>query len=62
MIMFGPKSHLATRDNHLFIEDVDSVLLAQQYGTLLYVTSEKDCVRTFALITELFPMQTSTSQ
>jgi diaminopimelate decarboxylase len=39
--MFGPKSHLTARDNHLFIEDVDSVLLAQQYGTPLYVTSEK---------------------
>ena len=39
--MFGPKSHLTTRDNHLFIEDVDSVLMAQQYGTPLYVTSEK---------------------
>ncbi len=39
--MFGPKSHLIIRSNHLFIEDVDSVLLAQQYGTPLYVTSEK---------------------
>lgn len=39
--MFGPKSHLTTRDNHLFMEDVDCFLLAQQYGTPLYVTSEK---------------------
>ncbi len=39
--MFGHKSHLTARDNHLFIEDVDSVLLAQQYGTPLYVNSEK---------------------
>jgi diaminopimelate decarboxylase len=39
--MFGPKSHLTSRSNHLFIEDVDCFALAQQYGTPLYVTSEK---------------------
>ncbi|MDQ1262820.1 MAG: diaminopimelate decarboxylase, partial [Euryarchaeota archaeon] len=38
--MFGPKSHLTTRDNHLFLEDVDCFSLAQQQGTPLYVTSE----------------------
>jgi len=38
--MFGPKSHLTTRDNHLFLEDVDCFALAQQQGTPLYVTSE----------------------
>ncbi|MHB8117814.1 MAG: diaminopimelate decarboxylase [Methanothrix sp.] len=38
--MFGPKSHLTSRSNHLFLEDVDCVALAQQQGTPLYVTSE----------------------
>jgi diaminopimelate decarboxylase len=39
--MFGPKSHLTTSSNHLFIEDVDCFLLGKQHGTPLYVTSEK---------------------
>ena len=38
--MFGPKSHLTSRSNHLFLEDVDCVALAEQQGTPLYVTSE----------------------
>lgn len=38
--MFGPKSHLTVRDNHLFIEDMDCMELARQYGTPQYVTSE----------------------
>lgn len=40
-IMFGPKSHLTSRSNHLFIEEVDCITLAEQQGTPLYVTSEK---------------------
>ena len=39
--MFGPKSHLTARDNHLFIEDVDCFSMACELGTPLYVTSEK---------------------
>jgi diaminopimelate decarboxylase len=39
--MFGPKSHLTARDNHLFIEDVDCFSMAREQGTPLYVTSEK---------------------
>jgi diaminopimelate decarboxylase len=38
--MFGTKSHLKAINDHLFIEDVDSVGLAREYGTPLYVTSE----------------------
>ncbi len=38
--MFGPKSHLTARNNHLFLEDVDCFLLARQLGTPQYVTSE----------------------
>jgi len=40
-IMFGPKSHLTSRSDHLFMEDVDCVALARQQGTPLYVTSER---------------------
>ena len=38
--MFGTKAHLTAHDDHLFIEDVDSVDLAKEFGTPLYVTSE----------------------
>ena len=38
--MFGPKSHLTYRKNHLFLEDVDCFALAREHGTPLYVTSE----------------------
>ena len=38
--MFGTKAHLTAHDDHLFIEDVDSVDLANDFGTPLYVTSE----------------------
>jgi diaminopimelate decarboxylase len=39
--MFGPKSHLTVRNNHLFLEDVDCFFLAHQLGTPLYITSEE---------------------
>jgi diaminopimelate decarboxylase len=38
--MFGTKAHLRAINDHLFIEDVDSVGLVREYGTPLYVTSE----------------------
>jgi diaminopimelate decarboxylase len=38
--MFGTKAHLRAINDHLFIEDVDSVGLAREYSTPLYVTSE----------------------
>ncbi len=38
--MFGSKSHLTSRNNHLFIEDVDASALAHELGTPLYVTGE----------------------
>jgi diaminopimelate decarboxylase len=38
--MFGSKSHLRAESDHLFIEDADSVELAEEFGTPLYVTSE----------------------
>ncbi|MGV8174665.1 MAG: diaminopimelate decarboxylase family protein, partial [Methanothrix sp.] len=39
--MFGPKSHLTARSNHLFMENVDLPSLAEEHGTPLYVTSER---------------------
>jgi diaminopimelate decarboxylase len=38
--MFKTKAHLRAYDDHLFIEDVDAVELAGEFGTPLYVTSE----------------------
>lgn len=38
--MFGSKAHLADYGDHLFIEDIDTVDLAEEYGTPLYITSE----------------------
>lgn len=38
--MFGTKAHLVAHGDHLFIEDVDTVDLAREFGTPLYVTSE----------------------
>jgi diaminopimelate decarboxylase len=39
--MFGPKSHLTTHNNHLFLEGVDCLNLAKEFGTPLYATSEQ---------------------
>jgi diaminopimelate decarboxylase len=38
--MFEPKSHLTSRNNHLFLESVDCLDLAKEFGTPLYATSE----------------------
>lgn len=38
--MFGTKAHLRSINDHLFIEDVDSVGLAREFGTPQYITSE----------------------
>jgi diaminopimelate decarboxylase len=38
--MFATKAHLTAHNDHLFIEDVDAVCLAEEFGTPLYVTSE----------------------
>jgi len=39
--MFGPKSHLTIRNDHLFLEDVNCFDLARRLGTPQYVTSER---------------------
>jgi diaminopimelate decarboxylase len=38
--MFGPKAHLRSVDDHLFIDGVDCLQLAERFGTPQYVTSE----------------------
>ncbi len=51
MMPFEIPGHLEVRDDHLFIGGVDTVRLAQEYGTPLYVTSEdrlRDNYRRFA--------------
>jgi len=53
--MFGPKSHLTSRNNHLFMEDVDCFLLARQLGTPLYVTSEKRLRQNIRAYHQAFP-------
>ena len=53
--MFGPKSHLTLRHNHLFIEDVDCVSLVEQHGTPLYVTSESRLRENIRAYNQAFP-------
>ena len=52
--MFGPKSHLTSRNNHLFMEDVDCFLLARQFGTPLYVYSAATLRRHFKAFDSAF--------
>jgi len=53
--MFGPKSHLTARNNHLFLEDVDCFLLARQLGTPQYVTSEMRLRQNIRAYHQAFP-------
>ena len=53
--MFGSKSHLTLRHNHLFIEDVDCVSLAEEHGTPLYVTSESRLRENIRAYNRAFP-------
>jgi len=53
--MFGPKSHLTSRNNHLFLEDVDCFALGEQLGTPLYVTSESRLRENIRAYNRAFP-------
>ncbi|MHC1632113.1 MAG: diaminopimelate decarboxylase [Methanotrichaceae archaeon] len=53
--MFGTKDHLKIEDGHLHIDGVDSVDLAEEFGTPLYVTSEKRLRENFSRYRETFP-------
>jgi diaminopimelate decarboxylase len=53
--MFGPKAHLRSVGDHLFIEGVDCVQLAKKFGTPLYVTSESRLRENFRSYRNAFP-------
>jgi diaminopimelate decarboxylase len=53
--MFGSKKHLSSRNNHLFIDDVDCMDLTNKFGTPLYVTSEIRLRENFRSYHEAFP-------
>ena len=53
--MFGNKAHLTAHYDHLFIEDVDSVDLAREFGTPLYVTSEARLRQNIRAYNSAFP-------
>ena len=53
--MFGTKTHLTVRKNHLYIEDVDCVDLAREFGTPLYVTSETKLRHNIDAYNKAFP-------
>lgn len=53
--MFGPKAHLRSVGNHLFIEGVDCLELTELFGTPLYVTSETRLRENFRAYRRAFP-------
>ncbi|KUK44755.1 MAG: Diaminopimelate decarboxylase [Methanothrix harundinacea] len=53
--MFGTKEHLRAQEGHLLIDGVDVVDLAGEFGTPLYVTSEKRLRENVRLYREAFP-------
>ena len=53
--MFGTKDHLRAEDGHLTIDGVDVVDLAEEFGTPLYVTSERRLRENVRAYREAFP-------
>jgi diaminopimelate decarboxylase len=53
--MFGTKDHLRAEDGHLTIDEVDVVDLAEEFGTPLYVTSERRLRANVRAYREAFP-------
>ncbi len=53
--MFTIKSHLEIKKNHLIIGGADTIELAQQYGTPLYVTNESRVIENFQAYRKAFP-------
>lgn len=53
--MFGPKAHLRSVGNHLFIEGVDCLELTGKFGTPQYVTSETRLKENFRAYRRAFP-------
>ncbi|NJD77814.1 MAG: diaminopimelate decarboxylase [Candidatus Methanoperedens sp.] len=53
--MFTLKNHLEIRDNHLVISGMDTIELAEKYGTPLYVTNESRIIDNFSAYRKAFP-------
>ena len=53
--MFTIKNHLEIRNDHLIIGGVDTVDLAQRFGTPLYVTNESRVIENFSDYRDAFP-------
>jgi len=53
--MPSTRSHINVRDHHLTIGGIDTVLLAQEYGTPLYVTDEERLRDNFRRFASAFP-------
>lgn len=53
--MFTIKDHLEIRNNHLIIGGADTTVLAEQFGTPLYVTNESRVLSNFSAYRTAFP-------
>ncbi|MDL5502160.1 MAG: diaminopimelate decarboxylase, partial [Candidatus Methanoperedens sp.] len=53
--MFTIKDHLEIRNNHLMIGGTDTTVLAEQFGTPLYVTNESRVISNFSAYRKAFP-------
>lgn len=53
--MFTIKNHLEIHENHLVIGGADTTVLAEKYGTPLYVTNESRIIENFRAYKEAFP-------
>ncbi len=53
--MFIIKDHIGIQNNHLIIGGTDTVELAEQYGTPLYVTNESRVIENFQSYKRAFP-------
>ncbi|VVB56353.1 Diaminopimelate decarboxylase [uncultured archaeon] len=53
--MFTIKDHLEIKNNHLMIGGADTTVLAEQFGTPLYVTNESRVIGNFSSYRKAFP-------
>ena len=53
--MFTIKDHLEIKNNHLMIGGADTTVLAEQFGTPLYVTNESRVIGNFSAYRKAFP-------
>ncbi|MCX9089643.1 MAG: diaminopimelate decarboxylase [Candidatus Methanoperedens sp.] len=53
--MFTIKDHLEIKNNHLMIGGADTTVLAEQFGTPLYITNESRVIGNFSAYRKAFP-------